>query len=209
MTEQPDLAHTVERIVSHTQQNFTGDAVSLLLVRDGAFEVTTATDVLVEKADALQFELGEGPTWSPDACQDTVLVDDLSTESTWPLWSSGAARLGWLSLLSIRLFTPVRTLGAINVYSHDVAAFTAEEAELSMIFGRHASIALMGAQSSDSLRAAVTSRHVIGQAQGILMERYHVDADRAFVVLRRYSQDRNIKLRVIAEQVIATHRLPE
>jgi GAF domain-containing protein len=117
--------------------------------------------------------------------------------------------LGFSSVLSIRLFTPVRRLGALNLYGRSTGAFSPADTELALIFGRHASVALTSAQNGDSLRAAVASRHLIGQAQGILMERYQVDADRAFDILRRYSQHQNIKLRVIAEQVITHHRLPD
>lgn len=58
------------------------------------------------------------------------------------------------------------------------------------------------------LRAAVETRGVIGQAQGILMERFGLDADRAFGVLRRYSQDGNVKLRHVAEHLVVERQLP-
>jgi GAF domain-containing protein len=210
MTEQPNLTRTVERIVFNTRESIPCDGVSIVLVQETEFEWTQATDDRAEKADALQLTLRQGPSWSPAECLDTQVINDLADERRWPKWRAQVLELGWRSMLSIRLFTPVRTLGVLNLYADRAGAFAAPEVEeLARIFGRHASIALMGAQSSESLRSAVASRHVIGQAQGILMERYQVDSDRAFTVLRRYSQDRNIKLRLIAEQVISTHRLPE
>jgi AmiR/NasT family two-component response regulator len=56
---------------------------------------------------------------------------------------------------------------------------------------------------------AVDSRKLIGQAQGILMERYDLDQDRAFEVLRRYSRDSNVKLREVAQLVVDTRQLPD
>jgi AmiR/NasT family two-component response regulator len=43
---------------------------------------------------------------------------------------------------------------------------------------------------------------------GILMERYGVDGDRAFTILKRYSQDTNNKLRDVAQELIDTRKLP-
>ncbi len=79
---------------------------------------------------------------------------------------------------------------------------------MGQIFGGHASVALATARNEDSLRQAIDARHVIGQAQGILMERFDLNADQAFSVLRRYSQDKNLKLRAVAEEMIASRVLP-
>lgn len=216
MAEQPDVAHTLEHILLNARSSLPGDAAGVLLIGDGGrVETAAATDAAVRQADQLQNSCGEG-TWlvtgSPDDLGPgghTQLIADTRRNERFPQWSSGLAALGFGSVLSIHLFTPARTLGALNVYAQAPLAFGDDDVELAEIFGRHASVALMSAQFGESLRAAVSSRHVIGQAQGILMERYQVDADRAFEVLRRYSQHKNIKLRVIAEQVIVNHRLPD
>jgi GAF domain-containing protein len=208
MTEQPDVRHTLDHIVSNARQGIACDAVGVLLTRDGGIETAATTDELVKRADDLQLECQEGPCLQAIRAEDAFVIKDTFLDDRWPQWAPKVAQLGWRAVLSVRLSTLVRTVGALNLYSRSADAFSSDDVELAQIFGRHAAIALTGAQYSDSLRAAVSARHLIGQAQGILMERYHVDADRAFTVLRRYSQDRNVKLRTIAEQVIAIHRLP-
>lgn len=72
----------------------------------------------------------------------------------------------------------------------------------------HARIALAAWDTADDLALGLASRSVIGQAQGILMERFSLDADRAFQVLRRYSQDGNVKLVEVARRVVQTGALP-
>ena len=67
---------------------------------------------------------------------------------------------------------------------------------------------LARAQHEQTLWEAIDSRHQIGQAQGILMERYNLSADQAFAVLRRYSQEQNRKLREVANEVVSTRHLP-
>lgn len=215
MSEQPDLTSTLNQILVSARDNLGCQAAGVLLVTDGdELQTAAATDDVVREADALQATCGEGP-WRASSTstaaepEDALLIPDLAHDLQFPRWSRAVAALGFSSLLSIRLFTPVRRLGALNLYGHAADAFSPADAELALIFGRHASVALTSAQNGDSLRAAVASRHLIGQAQGILMERYQVDADRAFEVLRRYSQHQNIKLRVIAEKVINQQNLPD
>ena len=76
------------------------------------------------------------------------------------------------------------------------------------IFGQHASVALATARREAGLRQAIDARHLIGQAQGILMERFDLTADQSFAVLRRYSQENNVKLRSVAAEIIETRKLP-
>jgi AmiR/NasT family two-component response regulator len=45
---------------------------------------------------------------------------------------------------------------------------------------------------------ALDTRDVIGQAKGILMERFGVEGDQAFQMLVRTSQDTNTKLAAVA-----------
>jgi AmiR/NasT family two-component response regulator len=71
-----------------------------------------------------------------------------------------------------------------------------------------AAAALAARREIDQLRIALDSRTRIGQAKGILMERYGVDEDHAFAILRRISQSQNRRLQAIADEVVRTRRLP-
>ena len=86
--------------------------------------------------------------------------------------------------------------------------FGLDDLAVASIFARHASIALAQSQETDGLQKAMDARKVIGIAMGILMERYSIDSDRAFLVLQRYSQTNNIKLRDVAQQVAERRALP-
>lgn len=137
------------------------------------------------------------------------IVDDMEQDPRWPTWGPLAADLGLRSILATRLFTHGETHGALNLYSSDPRRFDEDDVAVAHVFGAHASVALAAARQEEHLRKAVDARHVIGQAQGILMERFDIDADRAFNVLRRYSQNRNVKLRAIAEEVVDHRTLAE
>lgn len=70
------------------------------------------------------------------------------------------------------------------------------------LFATHAAVAFRRARTEAQLNNAVRTRQVIGQAVGILMERYEFDEDRAFGFLARTSQDSNIKLREITQELV-------
>ena len=89
-----------------------------------------------------------------------------------------------------------------DISDDEVDAFDDDDVAVATIFSRHASVALAAAHNEDGLQVAIDARKLIGQAQGILMERYDIDADRAFTFMRRQSQDRNEKLRDIAQWII-------
>jgi len=159
---------------------------------------------MVQKADALQYEYGEGPCLDAIWNLDTYLINDLSTESRWPRWTPAAAALGVGSVLSLKLDTDGGVEGGLNLYSYKPRVFGLDDVAAASIFARHASVALEDVHRVEGLRTALRSRQTIGVAQGMLMQRYKLTLDQSFEVLRRFSQNRNIKLRVLAEHLVRT-----
>ena len=111
-------------------------------------------------------------------------------------------------MLSIHLFTDHRVLGALNLYYESLVDFSDDEVEVAKVVAAHASVALAKLRSERDLWRAIDSRHLIGQAQGILMERFKLSPEKSFSVLRRYSQQHNLKLHEVAGSSIKTGRLP-
>ena len=103
---------------------------------------------------------------------------------------------------------PTRTIGVLGLYSPEPDAFGADDEAIAHILARHAAVAVASARHDETMTTAVDARKLVGQAMGILMERFDVDGDRAFAILQRYSQDNNTKLRDVAQQLIDTRKLP-
>lgn len=167
-----------------------------------------STDPTAVRADGLQYELGEGP--SLEALGETAWVrtGEIGTDPRFPLWGPRAAELGYGSLLSVRLTTSGEAIGALNLYSVHRGCFVDPgEVELAVLFAAHASNALTSARQLAGLETAMSSRHVIGMAQGILMERYRLDEEQAFAFLARRSSQENRKLRELALEIVSD--LPE
>jgi GAF domain-containing protein len=206
----PTPMETAEEIVEYVREQLDANHAGLTLIRSGRrLETVAATDELVERADRLQYELDEGPCRDSSWHLQTLLSSDLARDGRWPQWAAKVSGLGVASVLAVEL-TNVddRRIGSINVYWTRRREFTADDVGFANIFARHAALALAGSMNEAGLNTALDTRKLIGQAQGILMERYDLDEARAFEVLRRYSQDHNVKLRRVAEHLIATRRLP-
>jgi GAF domain-containing protein len=166
-----------------------------------------ATGQLARAVDQAQYETGEGPCL--DALYDnrTVRLPDLGAESRWPKFAAQAAELGLASMLAIQLYVNGHNLGALNLHSTRRNAFDDESEQVGLLFGAHAAVALAGARNEEHLRTALSSRDVIGQAKGILMERYKIDAQDAFRLLVVASQNTNSKLHEVADYLTRTGQL--
>lgn len=168
----------------------------------------TSTDEL-RQVDALQHELDEGPCLDALQREDTVQSHDLSTDGRWPEWGPQvAASVGLHSIVSYRLFSSDQNLGALNLYGTSRSAFTSDDIHDGLALAAHVGVALAAAQEVENLQKALGGRTVIGQATGILMERFDLPADRAFSVLSRMSQQKNVKLRQLADQIVTTRTVP-
>lgn len=166
-----------------------------LLRSDGAITSYTPSSSTVAEVDQLQSTYREGPCITALWDQHTVLVDDLDAEAArWPRFAPEAVARGVASMLSFQLFTRADTLGALNLYSNVGKGFDEEAQTLGGLFASHAALALAGAQEVTHLHRALATRDVIGQAKGMLMERFGVDADVAFEMLTSSSQTTNLKL---------------
>jgi hypothetical protein len=166
-----------------------------------------ASGELPQIVDALQAETGQGPCLDAAYKHITVRVADMNTETRWPLFAERASEVGAAGMLSIQLYVEGDDIGALNLYSRTAGALTDESEHIGLLFAAHAATAYMGARDRSGLMATVTTRNLIGQAQGILMERHHVTADQAFAMLSKVSQDNNKKLRDIADRLVNTGTL--
>lgn len=199
--------HTVERVAAFACSALRCDDAGILLVHSRRkIETAAATSTPVGRAHDLQLEFDEGPCLDAIENPGVYLTEDVRADPTYRRWGPAVADLGYASVLSLPLQTHERRYGSLNFYAQNTAAFDERDVEVASIFTRHAAVAIAAAQNGESLQAAIDSRKLIGQAQGILMERFDLDADTAFDFLRRHSQQHNIKLREVAEQVVDHRR---
>lgn len=204
-----ESAHgTLQHIVDAAVEMIDGcDSAGIsLAVKDGEITTSACTDDLTRRADELQQELGEGPCMDAAWREHVVSAPDLATDERWPRWGPAAVEeLGVRSSLCLQLFTHEDRLGGLNLFSHRRDAFDAEDVEEARAIAAHAAVAMMAAYRIDQLSGALQSRTITAQAVGMTMTTYGVSSHQAFAMLRRVSNEQNVKLRVLAARMIAEH----
>jgi hypothetical protein len=210
LTQVVDAASAVLPDVSLVSVTLRGD--------DGKLHTPVETDPVATELDELQYSYREGPCF--DAARKPGLAyahsPDLGGEATWPRFGPDAADRGYRSVLSTALLPdamPPSLSGALNLYSTTTGELGDEETrDQALLLATHASLALAGTEAvrlaelrETQLRRALDTRDVIGQAKGILMQRRGISADEAFDLLRRTSQDLNVKLAELAATLATRH----
>lgn len=167
-----------------------------------------ATDDVARRLDARQYELDEGPCLDAVRTEPLVVTGDLGSDPAeggdgrWRDWSRSARDAGVRSVLSVRVGLPGTVMGSLNLYADAPDAYDPHAVALARLFADHAATAMSLSTELVGLRSALATRHTIGLAQGVLMQRYSLDVDAAFAVLQRHSQDTNTKLRDLATAIV-------
>ena len=176
--------------------------------RDGTIATLGATDPTAAAINSVQQQAGEGPCLTALWEDPLVEVPDLIAANRWPMYSQAAQTLGIRSVLAIRLYLEGTALGALSLYARSAQAFNEETVAAAQVYAAHAAVALDGATERQQLHIAIDSRDLIGQAKGILMERYQLTGAQAFSMLVKTSQNQNIPLRTIVDRLTTTGELP-
>jgi GAF domain-containing protein len=207
---EPDEEQTLDKAVAVAAEIIDGcDEAGVSIVHHGKqIETPAATSDTVRRGDELQYELNEGPCMDSLRKEQTTISPDLANESRWPAWGPRVVEeLGIRSMLCFQLFTDSKSLGALNMYSRSVDAFDDDDQAVGLTLAAQIAVALEATRQVETYARGIASRTVIGQAQGMLMERYNLSGQRAFEVLKRISQDGNIKLIAVATEVVKNRRV--
>jgi transcriptional regulator with GAF, ATPase, and Fis domain len=202
---------TLNAIVNAAVDAIPGAQHASISLVEGRKRVQTraATSELAREIDRAQYETHQGPCLDSLYEHRTVRLTDISAEERWPQFSERACELEVGSMLSFQLFVDGDDLGALNLSSEEVDAFGDESENVGLLFASHAAVAMAGSLKERQLLKAVSSRDLIGQAKGILMERYDLTDHAAFSVLVRVSQDSNRKLVDLARELVDSRQLPK
>lgn len=186
------------------------DLASVSLVKPDGISTVGSSDEAAIDLDALQYETGQGP------CLDAIgrdsmwfQIEDMSSDTRWPVFSALAAAQGFQGLLAFTLRVDSGTLGALNLYARNAGSFSQEDRDYGAIYAAHAAVTLASAQErAAGVRARkataerLMTREVIGRAVGILMEGEFRDADEALDLLEARAKALSMMLRDSAQDVI-------
>jgi GAF domain-containing protein len=183
----------------------------ITLSQQGRVFTVAAADELANQLDEQQYELDSGPCLQALASGEVVDAPDLGIESRWEGYPMIAMGYGIRGVHSVPLIVAGKPVGVLNLYARIPGAFSALDRQQAALLAGQAAIAVTAALRhydevtlSDHLRIALSSRSVIDQAIGIVMVQQRGTPERAFAALRTMSQRRNIKLRVVAAELVET-----
>lgn len=186
------------------------ESTSITLVRGDKAFTAAHTGEMALAADELQYERGYGPCMDAGRAGVVLRIDDMRTEQRWREYTARVLEVGVRSSLSMPLPYQGSSIGALNIYSTEPAAFASQDSEeAATAVAEAVAVAVANADAHDRLaehaqnmRLAMESRAVIEQAKGVLMAQQGIGAEQAFELLREASQRYNRKLRDIARGIV-------
>ena len=208
----PDTIDAVfEALCEAAPRLITGcDHASLMLRRGDRFVTAAASDDVARRIDEAERMLADGPCVDAITEEAAQLEADLTERSQWPELSAWIlANTPVRGAAAYRLFVDDTKVGALNLFSDTPSGLTVSAADQAAVFAAFSSVALVAASRSeraDSLRDGLHSNREIGKAVGLLMAFHGVDDEAAFEILRKASQDMNLKLAEVAREVVDHHR---
>lgn len=200
-----DSETVIAELAEHAAVEIPGAQYAGITVTRNRTHIDTpaATHIYPMLLDKVQQRHGEGPCLTAAWEEKTIHVADLEHDDRFPRYREDAlAETPIRSIMAFQLFIAGETMGALNVYAEQPHAFDDESRTIGLIFAAHSSVAWNSARRDEHFKKALASRDTIGQAKGMIMERYGVDAVQAFELLRKLSQDSNVPLIKVASQLV-------
>lgn len=171
--------------------------------RDRTVRTASATNRYPVLLDQIQQRHDQGPCLSAVWEQHVVRINDMTLEDRWPAYCRETVEESPIrSVMSFQLFADHHRMGALSFYAEQPNVFDDEAAELGLILATHTALAWNMSRRDEQFRSALASRDIIGQAKGMIMERFKIDAVQAFELLKRLSQNSNTPLVVVARQLV-------
>jgi hypothetical protein len=199
-----DLDQTLSNITAAAVEVLPDVTMSSITMKhaDGTLQTLAPTDDVLCEVDAKQYELQEGPCYDTATDAIHVTAPHLETDDRYPQYREAALEAGIRAQAGVRLFDTPKSQGALNLYSTTDGDFE-DLGFLGALFQHQSAMAIEYAQEVHNLREAMQTRKIVGQAVGIVMERYELTEQRAFAFLARLSQHHNVKLRLVAQEIVA------
>jgi GAF domain-containing protein len=215
IVDEETLETTLQRVATLVCLSLDGCDLASVTLEGTTNRTAACTDEVALRIDEAQYDADDGPCLHALRTRSEVDVPSMAAESRWPQFTARAQEHGVRSSLAMPLVLRGEGRGSLNIYARHEHAFGDDDRERAVMFAEQAAVAVANSavywrayDLTQNLQAALENRDVIGQAKGILMARNGVTADAAFDQLRRASQQHNLKLRDVADQVALTGELP-
>lgn len=205
LLHEDDLTSVLNRIAVLAVATIDGvQHCGITIVEGEAVHTAGSSGEVPVRVDQIQYDTDQGPCLDAIRQHQVLESGDITAElERWPAFAPRvAAETGIRSVMSFRLYADERTMGALNLYSHEVDAYDEDDRHVASLFAAHAAVALANAREVANLQQALITRDIIATAKGMLMARSELTDEEAFDILRRASQRLNVKLRIVAQRLV-------
>lgn len=211
LVENDDFGAGLDRFVARIVRLIPGCDCAILTVRSAGTVETVAG------GDGLSFDpITPGPVVEAVTYGEPRRLDDVATDQRWPTFAAQLANAGLRSCVALPLSTRGDDTAVLTLFAAQPDRFADTAYDVVLLLIAHASTVVDNAslyhdstQLIIQLRTALSTRSLIGRAQGLLMRHYGYDSDTAFATLKRASQNTNTKLRDLAAHLVTAHEQGE
>lgn len=215
LVESEDISDFLDELVAVLADDLSTDGVevwcAVVLLRPRRPLLVASSSPEAETLDEMQYDQGEGPCLTSAKTQETVVVEDTLADSRWGDYGRAIAAAGVRAVLALPLHLQEDAQAALNVYADRRDAFDqpvidlVERHALALTTTLRLAVRLARHQETAAdLQAAMASRTAINLAVGIIMGQNRCTQDEAFDMLRTASNHRNVKLRELAADLVAS-----
>jgi GAF domain-containing protein len=169
-----------------------------------------ASNAAVEQADALQYDLDEGPCLTAWRTRELVRIDDTTTDGRWPRWNEAVSPLGVRSVVSAPLLVGGESIGAMKVYCERSMNYGPHDEHVMRLLAEQAAILLANSQSlqearrlSRQLTEALASRDAVARATGVLLAQGAASEQDAFATLAAAARQADRPVQDVARALVA------
>ena len=181
----------------------------MLAAPEGHLRVVASSSEAMRVVELFELQSDEGPCLDCFATGEAVFNQDMTVAGRWPRFAPVALAAGFRAAHALPMRLRGAVIGALNLFSRDQGALSAENVVAGQALAAVATIAILQQRVvsdarvlNDQLNTALTSRVVIEQAKGVLAERTGLSMPAAFDAMRRYARDNNLRLADVAGHVI-------
>jgi GAF domain-containing protein len=205
------VAATASHAIPHA------DMVSITVLTWPDARTAAHTDDLALTLDHQQYDTGRGPCLEAALQREPVRTEISADPDRWPEFAEVARQVGVRASLSVPLLVggpeneEQELVGSLNIYSYTASPFDPFDEALMRLFGVAAGQAITSArrwqysrETVTQLEQALISRPEIDMAKGALIAQHGCNPDQAFARLVYQSQRRNVRLPVIAHELLAS-----
>lgn len=214
LVDHPDVRAFLQELAEFTAETLgaQGDTYCGITLQRSPNEQSTvgSSGGLAKAMDEIQYDHDDGPCLHALRVHEEVFIAEVRSEERWPEFMRHIARNGVGAMFCLPLDLEGQARAALNLYAEDESVFSDGYRRVARAFSAQASQALKlavrvarHAATADDLHSVLQTRTEIDLAVGIIMGQDNCSQKDAFDKLRRASNARNIKLRVLAAGMVA------